>query len=62
VFYAAVFAFMSYQMIDREVAARVRDVFASHWRMSFTSALHRAFTNAHFKGLGLPAMEKLVKA
>jgi hypothetical protein len=30
--------------------------------MSFTNAMHRAFTNARFKSLGLPAMEKLVKA
>jgi RNA-directed DNA polymerase len=32
------------------------------WRMSFTNAMHRAFTNARFKRLGLPAMEKLVEA
>jgi hypothetical protein len=30
--------------------------------MSFTNALHRAFTNARFKRLGLPPMEKLVNA
>ena len=29
------------------------------WRMSFTNALHRAFTNARFKRLGLLPMEKL---
>ena len=32
------------------------------WRLSFTHALHRAFNNARFKSLGLPPMEKLVKA
>ena len=32
------------------------------WRMSFTNALHRAFTNARFKRLGLLPMEKLVDA
>lgn len=32
------------------------------WRMSFTNALHRAFTNARFKRLGLLPMEKLVGA
>ena len=32
------------------------------WRLSSTYAMHRAFTNAHFKRLGLPAMEKLVHA
>ena len=32
------------------------------WRMSFTNAMHRAFTNARFKRLGLLPMEKLVDA
>src|SRR6516164_5184488 len=32
------------------------------WRMSFTNALHRAFTNARFKRLGLLPMAKLVDA
>ena len=32
------------------------------WRMSFSNALHRAFTNARFKRLGLLPMEKLVDA
>src|SRR5271167_1543255 len=32
------------------------------WRLSSTYAMHRAFTNAHFKRLGLPAMEKLLNA
>jgi len=32
------------------------------WRLSSTYAMHRAFSNAHFKRLGLPAMEKLVNA
>ena len=32
------------------------------WRMSSTNALHRAFTNARFKRLGLFPMEKLVDA
>jgi hypothetical protein len=30
--------------------------------MSFTNAMHRAFTNARFKHLGLLPMEKLVDA
>jgi len=30
--------------------------------MSFTNAMHRAFTNARFKRLGLFPMEKLVDA
>jgi hypothetical protein len=29
------------------------------WRLSSASALHRAFTNKRFKGLGLVAMETL---
>ncbi|MET0943364.1 MAG: group II intron reverse transcriptase/maturase [Mesorhizobium sp.] len=32
------------------------------WRLSFTYAMHRAFTKARFKRLGLPSMEKLVIA
>src|SRR5271155_2593722 len=32
------------------------------WRLSSTYAMHRAFTNAHFKRLGLPAMERLLNA
>ena len=32
------------------------------WRLSFTYALHRAFTNGRFKRLGLPPMGKLVNA
>jgi len=32
------------------------------WRLSLTHAMHRAFNNARFKRLGLPAMEKLVNA
>ena len=32
------------------------------WRLSFSEALHRAFTNARFGRLGLPAMEKLMEA
>jgi RNA-directed DNA polymerase len=32
------------------------------WRLSFTNAMHRAFTNARFKRLGLPPMAKLVNA
>src|SRR5271170_7376452 len=32
------------------------------WRLSSTYAMHRAFTNAHFKRLGLTAMEKLLNA
>jgi RNA-directed DNA polymerase len=32
------------------------------WRLSFSEALHRAFTNARFRRLGLLPMEKLVNA
>jgi RNA-directed DNA polymerase len=32
------------------------------WRMSSSGALHRAFTNVRFKGLGLLSMEKLASA
>src|SRR5262245_9363598 len=32
------------------------------WRLSLTTAMHRAFTNARFKRLGLPRMEELVFA
>jgi RNA-directed DNA polymerase len=32
------------------------------WRLSFASALHRAFPNARFKGLGLLSMDKLAAA
>ncbi len=32
------------------------------WRLSFTTAMHRAFTNARFKRLGLPPMKRLVDA
>ena len=32
------------------------------WRLSSASALHRAFTNKRFKGLGLVSMETLVGA
>ena len=32
------------------------------WRLSFSEALHRAFTNARFRRLGLLSMEKLVDA
>jgi hypothetical protein len=32
------------------------------WRLSSTQAMHRAFTNARFKRLGLPPMAKLVNA
>jgi len=32
------------------------------WRLSLTNAMHRAFTNARFKRLGLPPMAKLVNA
>lgn len=32
------------------------------WRLSFTYAMHRAFTKARFKRLGLPSMENLVIA
>ena len=32
------------------------------WRLSSSGALHRAFTNARFKSLGLLSMEKLVGA
>ena len=32
------------------------------WRLSFTNAMHRAFTNARFKRLGLSPMAKLVNA
>ena len=32
------------------------------WRLSFSEALHRGFTKARFRRLGLPPMEKLVGA
>jgi RNA-directed DNA polymerase len=32
------------------------------WRLSFSEALHRGFTKARFRRLGLPPMEKLVDA
>ena len=32
------------------------------WRLSFSEALHRAFTKAPFRRLGLISMEKLVGA
>ena len=32
------------------------------WRLSFSKALHRGFTKARFRRLGLPPMEKLVDA
>src|SRR6266436_1124024 len=32
------------------------------WRLSFSEALHRAFTKARFRRLGLPPMQKLVGA
>jgi len=32
------------------------------WRLSFSEALHRAFTKARFRRLGLPPMEKLMAA
>jgi RNA-directed DNA polymerase len=32
------------------------------WRLSFSEALHRGFTKARFRRLGLPAMDKLVRA
>jgi hypothetical protein len=32
------------------------------WRLSFSEALHRAFTKARFRRLGLLSMEKLVSA
>src|SRR5580704_15715711 len=32
------------------------------WRLSFSEALHRAFTNARFRRLGLLSMEKLASA
>jgi RNA-directed DNA polymerase len=32
------------------------------WRLSFSEALHRGFTKARFRRLGLPAMEQLVGA
>src|SRR5512135_497805 len=32
------------------------------WRLSFSEALHRAFTNAHFRRLGLLSMKTLVGA
>jgi hypothetical protein len=48
----------------RCVAAVSEAVFSPKgpWRMSFTNALHRAFTNARFKRLGLLPMEKLADA
>ena len=32
------------------------------WRLSFTTAMHRAFTKARFGRLGLVSMEKLMAA
>jgi len=32
------------------------------WRLSFSEALHRAFTKARFRRLGLISMEKLASA
>ena len=32
------------------------------WRLSFSKALHRGFTKARFRRLGLPPMAKLVDA
>jgi hypothetical protein len=32
------------------------------WRLSFSKALHRGFTKARFRRLGLPPMETLVDA
>jgi hypothetical protein len=32
------------------------------WRLSSAHALHRAYTNARFRELGLPSMAKLVAA
>ena len=32
------------------------------WRLSFSEALHRGFTKARFRRLGLPSMERLVGA
>jgi RNA-directed DNA polymerase len=32
------------------------------WRLSLTTAMHRAFSNARFRRLGLPTMGQLVKA
>jgi hypothetical protein len=58
---AGLLRFLQLKVSERSASAAIFSP-KGPWRLSFSEALHRAFTKARFRRLGLLSMEKLVSA